>query len=352
MHYACWTPADWSPPTTEGTHDNWRIDPARAGGGAFIDLAPHGLDLVQVLLGEPLVETKCLLQRRVFDYPVDDGAALIGRFQSGALLMMNVAYNCPDHFPRRTLELIGTRAMAIALDTMGQTPNGSLRLVDAASGTTELVEVPPGEDISPFAVGIETFSCCLRSGESFPYSPEHDLHTMRLLAAKLISLFDFAVSLSPYVCTNCGFWQRHFTVPVDCPVCLDFRHTPAENGFEFWSEAEAAKRIVTIWREDNNGVWIFRSEPALGIGPSGYLIPLPGGNLLFEHPAWYSSAALDSWRRALVGGLASACLWRLVAGAGTLSAGNSRHPERGFALDQRFSSEPSIRRTAGIRTGR
>ena len=184
-HYACWTPADWSPPTTQGAHDNWRIDPARAGGGAFIDLAPHGLDLAQVLLGEPLVETRCLLQRRVFDYPVDDGAALIGRFRSGALLLLNVAYNCPDHYPRRTLELIGTRAMAIAHDTMGQTPGGSLRLVEAASGTTELVAVPADEDVSPFAAGIEAFSRCLRAGEPFPYPPEHDLHTMRLLAAAM-----------------------------------------------------------------------------------------------------------------------------------------------------------------------
>ena len=185
VHYACWTPADWSPPTTEGTHDNWRVDPARAGGGAFIDLAPHGLDLAQVLLGEPLVETKCLLQRRVFDYPVDDGAALIGRFRSGALLLLNVAYNCPDHFPRRTLELIGTRAKAIPRGTMGQTPGGSLQLVDAATGATELLDIPADEDVSPFAAGIEAFSRCLRTDESFPYPPEHDLHTMRLLAAAM-----------------------------------------------------------------------------------------------------------------------------------------------------------------------
>ncbi len=182
VHYACWTPADWSPPATEGVHDNWRVDPARAGGGAFIDLAPHGLDLTQVLLGEPLAETRCLLQRRVFDYPVDDGAALIGRFRSGALLLLNVAYNCPDYFPRRTLELIGTRAMAVARDTMGQTPGGTLHLVDAASGQEETVEIPADEDVSPFASGIEAFSRCLRSGEPFPYPPAHDLHTMRLLA--------------------------------------------------------------------------------------------------------------------------------------------------------------------------
>ena len=180
VHYACWTPADWSPVAGEA-HDNWRVDPARAGGGAFIDLAPHGLDLTQTLLGEPLVEATALFQRRVFDYPVDDGAALLGRFRSGALLLMNVAYNCPDHFPRRTLELVGTRAMAIAHNTMGQTPGGTLRLVDAATGATENITVSPEEDASPFAAGIEAFSRCLRANKSFPYPPEHDLHTMRLL---------------------------------------------------------------------------------------------------------------------------------------------------------------------------
>ena len=95
-----------------------------------------------------------------------------------------------------------------------------------------------------------------------------------------------------YVCTNCGFWQRLSAAPVACPVCLDFRHTPAENGFEFWTAAEAARRITTTWREDENGILILRSEPALGIGPSGYLLPLPGGNLLFENPPCYSDAAL------------------------------------------------------------
>ncbi len=57
--------------------------------------------------------------------------------------------------------------------------------MDAVSGTTELIDVPADEDVSPFAAGIEAFSRCLRSGEPFPYPPEHDLHTMRLLAAAM-----------------------------------------------------------------------------------------------------------------------------------------------------------------------
>lgn len=180
IHYACWTPGDWTP-EAGAEHDNWRVDPQRAGGGAFIDLAPHGLDLLQFLLGEPIVEVSCLLQRRVFSYAVDDGAVLAARFQLGSLGLMNVAYNCPDALPRRTLELIGTRAMAIARDTMGQTPGGSLQLIDAQSGQVSEVAIALEDDVSPFQSQVEAFSKCLLEGTAFPFSPEHDLHTMRLL---------------------------------------------------------------------------------------------------------------------------------------------------------------------------
>lgn len=180
IHYACWTPGDWAPATDDGSHDNWRVDPARAGGGAFIDLAPHGLDLAQYLLDDELIEVAALLQRQVFSYPVDDGAALIGRFRGGCLLTHNVAYNCPDQFPRRTLELIGTRAMAVARNTMGQTPGGTLDLI-AADGMTTRITLGADEDLSPFQAQITAFSQALLDGVPFPFPPARDLHTMRLL---------------------------------------------------------------------------------------------------------------------------------------------------------------------------
>ena len=181
VHYACWTPPDWKPDSDDGAHDNWRVDPRRAGGGALIDLAPHGLDLTQMLLGQPLVEVACLLQRRVFDYPVDDGAALIGRFVNDALLTMNIAYNCPDNYPRRALEIVGTKGMARALNTMGQTPGGTLEIIGAATGATERVALDETRDVSPFRNGVEAFSRALLRGETFPFSPQRDLHTMNLL---------------------------------------------------------------------------------------------------------------------------------------------------------------------------
>lgn len=179
IRYACWTGPDWTPDGRP--HENWRADPERAGGGAFLDLAPHGLDLTHTLLGEPITSVAALLQRRVHDYAVDDGAALVARTAGGALLNLSVAYNCPETFPRRELEVVGTRGRALALNTMGQTPGGTLTLVHGDTGRAE--PVPFDAEASPFRLQVEAFTAALLEGRPFPWSLEHDLHTMRLLDA-------------------------------------------------------------------------------------------------------------------------------------------------------------------------
>ena len=171
--YACWLPADWA-------GDNWRIDPRRAGGGALMDLAPHGLDLSAYLLGEPLVDVAAMGQARVHRYNVEDGALLMARSRSGIMVQMHVAYNCPETLPRRRLEVVGTAGQAIAIDTMGQTPGGTLHVIDAATGVPTPVDVP-GADRSPFLNQVEAFAAAVADGAAFPFTPDHDLAIMELI---------------------------------------------------------------------------------------------------------------------------------------------------------------------------
>ena len=197
IQYSCWLPPGWSPDDYPREHDNWRVDPLRAGSGALFDLAPHGLDLLQYLLGEEVSEVRALGQRRVFDYPVEDGAALLVRFSEGTLAVHQVAYNMPDALPRRTLEVQGTEAAAISLNTMGQTPGGTLEIVSAADGGRSVVEVSPEEDRSPFLLQVEAFADSLLSGEPFPFPPERDLRTMRVLVDALGQISADAVPDAP-----------------------------------------------------------------------------------------------------------------------------------------------------------
>lgn len=171
--YACWLDAGWAP-------DNWRADPARAGGGALMDLAPHGLDLVQFLLGEPVEEIAALTQRRVQRYSVDDGAALIGRTSCGVLVQLHVAYNCPEALPRRRLEVLGTRGQILAERTMGQTPGGDVWLVDGRLGLRRPLPVPDA-NASPFARQMAAFARFVTEGRG-DFSAARDLNTMALLA--------------------------------------------------------------------------------------------------------------------------------------------------------------------------
>ena len=176
--YACWLGRDWAP---KPGHANWRIDPAQAGGGALMDLAPHGLDLVDFLAGEPIRDIAALTQTRAQDYAVDDGALLIGRTEGGVLANLHVAYNCPDALPRRRLELLGTKGLLTATDTMGQVAGGSLTFTDAATGRGEPVTFD--EDASPFTEQVRAFGSALRRPEERgAYSATRDLHTMRLIA--------------------------------------------------------------------------------------------------------------------------------------------------------------------------
>jgi 1,5-anhydro-D-fructose reductase (1,5-anhydro-D-mannitol-forming) len=175
--YCCWLPADWSPDGRP--HDNWRVDRARAGGGAAIDLAPHGLDLAGVLLGEDVGALSATLQTRVHGYAVDDGALLAGRTPGGVLVDLHVAYNTPDALPRRRLEVVGTRGLAVAVDTMGQTAGGSLTLyrpdpVDVGFAGT-----------APFAAQFASFTAATAGTAPWPYPPERDLALHRLLLAAL-----------------------------------------------------------------------------------------------------------------------------------------------------------------------
>jgi predicted dehydrogenase len=160
LKYACETPPWW------GAGD-WHFDRLKAGGGALFDLAPHGLDLLGVLLARELTEAVALHQRAVLDHPVEDGAVIAARYEE-VLAVLQVSYAHPETLPRRELELVGTRGMVVARDTMGQDPGGTLAFMDAEDGLPQLV--PFDEAADPFIREVEAFA----AGD-WPWTPERDL---------------------------------------------------------------------------------------------------------------------------------------------------------------------------------
>ena len=176
--YACWVDPLWS--AGDAGAPNWRADPEAAGGGAVIDLALHGLDLAQLLVGEPVVGLHVALQRRVHDYPVDDGGVLSGRTAGGVLFSSHVAYNCPEALPRRRLEVLGSEGLLTATDTMGQTAGGSVNLRCGRTGAE--TQLAFDAELSPFEAQAAAFMAAAR-GEPHDFNAGRDLALMRVFDA-------------------------------------------------------------------------------------------------------------------------------------------------------------------------
>ncbi len=173
--YCCWVDPLWRPPGST-VADNWRADPGMAGGGAVVDLAPHGLDLVQALLGEPTERLSMTLQRRVHAYTVEDGGMVSGVTASGVLVSLHVAYNCPEALPRRRLEVLGEDGQLTAVDTMGQTAGGELYRTCGRSGAREPIAF--NAQLSPFTAQADAFAAAVR-GEPHDYSLARDMALAR-----------------------------------------------------------------------------------------------------------------------------------------------------------------------------
>lgn len=179
IRYACWLPDGFAPILG---HDNWRIDAARAGGGAVIDLAPHGIDLLAMLSGTRPVDVRVMLQHAVHPYAreggVDDGGLVSVRYEGGLLASLSVAYNCPDALPRRRLELCGTEGAIVAENTMGQTAGGTLTFYGTDGTPTPFVI---SDDRPPFEVQIEAFGNRMRGRPDPAFASPEDVLAAHLL---------------------------------------------------------------------------------------------------------------------------------------------------------------------------
>ncbi|MFT8246680.1 MBL fold metallo-hydrolase [Roseomonas sp. BN140053] len=103
--------------------------------------------------------------------------------------------------------------------------------------------------------------------------------------------------LSPYACSNCGHWQRHFAPPPDCPVCTDTRNDLPEDGWHFRPAAEVAGMLHGSWRRLDRDMVAFNTAPRFGLNGTGWLLLHPEGNLAFEAAPFYTEPMLDEIRR-------------------------------------------------------
>ncbi len=156
----CWYP---------DTPGAWRQDPLLGGGGAYMDMGTHCLDLLEMLLG-PVRRLTAYMGTLTHGYPVEDSATVLLEFASGAQGVVDANFNIPDEASQNVLEVRGTKGAVYADHTVGQDAGGHMMSYivrevggyDAAQARTgsiaEEVVVTP---VNTYRAEVEHFVDCI-----------------------------------------------------------------------------------------------------------------------------------------------------------------------------------------------
>jgi predicted dehydrogenase len=90
------------------TDYNWRIEPAISGGGLFFDLAPHQVDILIWLLGDPTNYSGLSLNQSGI-YAAEDTVTGTIQFSNNILFSGNWCFTMPEYLREDTCKIIGEK---------------------------------------------------------------------------------------------------------------------------------------------------------------------------------------------------------------------------------------------------
>lgn len=97
----------------------WRVDPDMSGGGHFVDLASHQLDLLDYLLG-PAKEVSSIVKNQSGFYPAEDIVSASFLFGTDVVVTGSWCFTVPEFMRRDTVEVIGSKG-SLRFSTFGYT---------------------------------------------------------------------------------------------------------------------------------------------------------------------------------------------------------------------------------------
>lgn len=177
----------WYPPI-EGA---WRQDPKLGGGGSLIDMGTHCIDLLEMLMGN-VAEVTCYTNSLIQDYPIEDTACVMLKFENGAVGFVDNHFNIPDAASENRLEIYGSKGSILAIGTIGQESTGRMtaRLekeekgYEAEQRREEVQEEEIAlEPVNMYQAQIEDFNRCIQEDTDPSYPPDAGLRNLKLILA-------------------------------------------------------------------------------------------------------------------------------------------------------------------------
>jgi len=127
----------------------WRVKPEISGGGYFIDLAPHQLDILQFLLNDEICDVQSVVNNQMNRYDAEDVVSASFQFENGVVGSGLWCFNALDALSEDSIEIIGTRGK-VSFSTFDYSPI----VLQREEGVEEFAIKPPLHAQEPYIKSI------------------------------------------------------------------------------------------------------------------------------------------------------------------------------------------------------
>lgn len=161
-----------APPTA------WRLIERISGGGAFMDLGPHLIDLVEYVLGHDTTHVAGIMDAVIHDASVEDSASVLLGLSNGCHALLSTHFNIPAMFSPARFEVCGTAGMLIADGTLGQTEDGILRITTVTHPDGQTILADQGD---LYESQVNEFSAAVHDPNRWAPLMHHQAHLQRVI---------------------------------------------------------------------------------------------------------------------------------------------------------------------------
>ena len=145
---------------------------------SIMGMGVHIIDLLQFLLGIPIVEVTAMTNGQTTSRPLDDIAAIALRFQNGAIGTASCGRRVPDS--ENDAMIYGTNGRIALRDTVREAFGGKL---EAISSTVNLGESYEKNPLALYQRQVEAFNRAVEKDEDFDASGEDGLSVVQVTGA-------------------------------------------------------------------------------------------------------------------------------------------------------------------------
>ena len=160
----------------------WRTDPAMAGGGSYMGMGIHAIDLLRFFLAQEVEEVSAISDAKWIGRPIEETILINLKFENGPFGSVIAGLHVPR--PHNDVVIHGTKSRITGVDTIGMPMKGHLQVTTDNSKT----EYPfPDWVIGKYVYEVEAFNKCLEEDTEPNASGADGLEMIRLALAILES---------------------------------------------------------------------------------------------------------------------------------------------------------------------